>query len=119
MHPGGDVMTASNRADHSADRVGAHPRDEGSVLILVLAMIVISALIVVPTLTYATTVLKTNSVVVQKTKRQEAVKAGFAWRSLTRCVCTSTVERPQAEQSARRSSTESRSTTCRCRRRVI
>ena len=46
-------------------------------LILVLVMIVISALIVVPTLQYAATVLKTNTVVVEKTKRQEAVKAGI------------------------------------------
>lgn len=60
-----------------AGRRTAEKRDEGSVLLLVLAMVVIGALIVVPTLTYATTVLRSNSVVVQKTLRQEAVKSGL------------------------------------------
>ncbi len=60
-----------------ARRTGATRPDEGSVLVLVLVLVVIGALIVVPTLNYAVTTMRANTVVVSKTKRQEAVKAGL------------------------------------------
>ena len=66
---GGEVARASHAANDS--------RDQGSVLILVLAMIVVGSLIVIPTMTYAVTVLKANSVLSDKTQRFEAVKAGM------------------------------------------
>lgn len=52
-------------------------RDRGSVLILVLVLMVIAGLIVVPMLGYTSTVLRANSVVSDKSRRQEAVKAGL------------------------------------------
>ena len=66
---GGEVPRASHAATDN--------RDEGSVLLLVLAMIVVGSLIVIPTMTYAVTVLKANSVLSDKTQRFEAVKAGM------------------------------------------
>ncbi|MEP1124150.1 MAG: hypothetical protein ABJH68_09710 [Ilumatobacter sp.] len=50
-------------------------RDQGSSLIMVLAFIVISSLIVIPMLNYATTVLRANSVTVEKREDLEAVRA--------------------------------------------
>ncbi|MGB9344438.1 MAG: fibronectin type III domain-containing protein [Ilumatobacteraceae bacterium] len=52
-------------------------RDAGSVLPLVLAMIVIGSLIVIPTMRYAITVLKANTVLSEKTMRIEGAKAGL------------------------------------------
>lgn len=52
-------------------------RDEGTVLILVLMLVIIGSLIVVPFMTRTTTVLKANSVLSEKTKRLESVKAGL------------------------------------------
>lgn len=52
-------------------------RDRGTVLILVLVLIVIAALIVIPLLTYATTVLRANHVLSDRTERLEAGKAGL------------------------------------------
>jgi hypothetical protein len=52
-------------------------RDEGSALILVLALVVVGSLIVLPLLDYAISVGKANTVLSSKTKRQEAVKAGL------------------------------------------
>jgi hypothetical protein len=52
-------------------------RDDGVVLLYVLILMVLGALIVVPTLEYATSVTKQNSVLSTKVKRQEAVKAGL------------------------------------------
>ena len=52
-------------------------RDDGSVLILVLVMIVIGSLIVIPTMRYAMSVLSANTVLSQKTKRIESAKAGL------------------------------------------
>lgn len=53
------------------------PGDEGSVLIFVLVFIVIGSLIVVPLLSYAISISRHNSVLSEKTRRQEAVKAGL------------------------------------------
>lgn len=52
-------------------------RDEGSVLVLVLVMMIVGALLVLPILSYSMTVLRANSVVTDKARRQEAVKAGL------------------------------------------
>lgn len=52
-------------------------RDRGAVLPLVLVLVVIGSLIVLPVMSYATTVLKANSVLSAKTQRFEAVKAGM------------------------------------------
>lgn len=54
-------------------------RDEGAVLILVLALIVIASLIVLPLLMYAVAVLRANQVVSERTERVEAAKAGFRY----------------------------------------
>lgn len=53
------------------------PRDEGTVLILVLVLMVIGSLIVLPLLDYAMAVGRHNAVLTSKVKRQEAVKAGL------------------------------------------
>ncbi len=52
-------------------------QDEGSVLILCLVFMVVGALIVVPLMNYAMSVLKANSVLSDKTRRVESVKAGL------------------------------------------
>jgi len=52
-------------------------RDRGSALPLVLVLIVIASLIILPTLTYAVSVLGANSVLSAKTHRIEAVKGGL------------------------------------------
>jgi hypothetical protein len=52
-------------------------RDAGSVLPLVLVMMVIGSLIVLPTMTYAMTVLRANTVLSEKTMRIESAKAGL------------------------------------------
>lgn len=54
-----------------------HARDRGAVLPLVLVLIVIAGFVVVPLMTYATSVLKANSVVSQRTKQLEAAKGGL------------------------------------------
>jgi hypothetical protein len=64
-----NAMTQCN--DRPNDR-----QDEGSVLTMVLVFIVISSLIVVPMLTYSVTVLRVNSVSVDKREDLEAVRAG-------------------------------------------
>lgn len=51
--------------------------DRGSVLMLVLVMVVISALLIIPVMTYSVTVMKANSVLSVKTQRFEAVKSGL------------------------------------------
>ena len=73
MHLVGDEMRTSEQKAAAADRRG----DEGSALILVLVMIVIGSLIVVPTMTYAMTVMRANTVLSDKTKRIEGVKSGL------------------------------------------
>lgn len=52
-------------------------RDRGSVLVLVLVLMVIGSFTVLPVLDYAITVGKQNTVLSNKLKRQEAVKAGL------------------------------------------
>lgn len=70
MHDDGDLMTASeNRRDPLT-------RDAGSVLPIILAFMVIGSLIIIPMLTYASTVLRANSVSVQKTENMEHLRAG-------------------------------------------
>lgn len=63
------------------DGAGAPPRsddrDRGVALTLVLAMMVITGLIVIPTMTYATTVMRANTALSEKTQRVEGVKAGL------------------------------------------
>ena len=56
---------------------GARPRDRGSVLPLVLVMMIIGSLIVIPTMTYAMSVLRANAVLSDKTMRIESAKAGL------------------------------------------
>lgn len=52
-------------------------RDDGSVLPLVLVLMVIAALIVVPLLSYAVSVLRANTVVSDATRQREAAEAGL------------------------------------------
>ncbi len=52
-------------------------RDEGSVLIMALVMMVIGSMIVLSVLTYSITVMRANHVLTEKTQRLEAVKAGL------------------------------------------
>jgi len=52
-------------------------RDRGTVLILALVLVIVGGLIVVPLLTYASTVLKANRVVETKNTRIEAVEGGI------------------------------------------
>lgn len=54
-------------------------RDEGSVLMLVLVLMVLSSLIVLPIMSYGVTVLRANQVVGERGARAEAVKAGFRY----------------------------------------
>ncbi len=61
------------RTTRAADPDG----DRGSALLLVLVLIIIASLMVLPLAKYAATVLRVNSVLSQKTKRIEAVKAGL------------------------------------------
>src|SRR5690606_28389381 len=67
---GDDQLMSRPRPTHPDD-------DRGAVLILVLVLMVIGSLLVLPILSYGSTVLKANSVLTKKTKRQEAVKAGL------------------------------------------
>jgi hypothetical protein len=52
-------------------------RDRGSVMVLVLVLMVIGSLVTIPILKYASTVLRANRVVSERTAEAEAVKAGF------------------------------------------
>jgi hypothetical protein len=52
-------------------------RDEGAVLTLVLVLMVISALIVIPLLSYTVTVLRANQVVSDKSRDREAAEGGL------------------------------------------
>lgn len=52
-------------------------RDIGSALPLVLVLMVIGSLIVIPTLTYAVSVMRHNTALSEKTQRNEAVRAGL------------------------------------------
>ncbi len=72
MRAVGDEMSAPDGA-----RTSRRHGDEGSALILVLVMIVIGSLIVVPTMTYAMTVMRANTVLSNKSKRLEGVKSGL------------------------------------------
>ena len=54
-------------------------RDDGSVLVLVLVMMVIGTLVVVPIMGYAVSVLRANEVVGERSADAEAVKAGFRY----------------------------------------
>ena len=55
---------------------GREIQDRGSAMIMVLAFTIIAALIVVPMLTYAMTVLRVNSVSVEKREELESVRGG-------------------------------------------
>jgi hypothetical protein len=52
-------------------------RDQGTVLVLVLVLMIIGAMIVLPLLTYGSTVLRANTVLSSKTGKLESVKAGL------------------------------------------
>jgi hypothetical protein len=62
-------------APHQRDTT--RPGDQGSVLVLVLVLMVIGSLMVVPLMSFAIGVSKHNTVLSDKTRRQEAVKAGL------------------------------------------
>lgn len=57
--------------------VRGRDRDEGSALIMVLVLMIVASLIVLPLMSYSTAVLQSNSVLSDKSKRIEAVKAGL------------------------------------------
>ncbi len=73
MHPVGDAMisTTDNTTTAMPDR------DRGSALILVLALILIASLVVLPMMKYSMSVMRANTVLSEKSKRIEAVKAGL------------------------------------------
>lgn len=73
MHPERDVGAVKRR---SAPRSSSE-QDEGSVLILALATIIIGAMIVLPTMTYTMTVTRAGRIVQHKVSRAEAVKGGL------------------------------------------
>ena len=73
----GDEVNGPTVQPANSPDVANAERDDGSVLILVLVMIVITSLIILPTMTYAMTVLRANSVLSQKTHRIEGVKSGL------------------------------------------
>ncbi len=88
MHLGGDEDMSIGQSrrrmddgldvpDGAAPPVSIRRGDEGSALILVLVMIVIGSLIVIPTMTYAMTVMRANTVLSEKSKRIEGVKSGL------------------------------------------
>lgn len=56
---------------------GSRSRDEGGVLILVMVLMVIGSLVVLPLMSFAMSVNRHNTVLSEKTRRQEAVKAGL------------------------------------------
>jgi hypothetical protein len=60
-----------------ADATADLHEDEGSVLILCLVFMIVGAMIVVPLMNYAMSVLRANTVLSDKTKRIESVKAGL------------------------------------------
>jgi Tfp pilus assembly protein PilX len=65
----------NRRPDESAV-LDAADRDRGAVLPLVLVMMVLSALVVIPLLSYSVSVLKANTVVANTTRDREAAEAG-------------------------------------------
>lgn len=68
-------MTFLSSAADAPDR--RRSRDDGSALVLVLVLMVIGSLIVIPTMTYAMTVLRANTVLSNKSQRIEGVKSGL------------------------------------------
>ncbi len=75
----GAVSDDGARVLPEASETAGSPRDRdtGSVLPLVLVMMIIGSLIVIPTMRYAVTVLKANTVLSEKTMRIESAKAGL------------------------------------------
>ena len=63
--------------NRSSNRAARNGKDQGSALILVLVMTVIASLVVIPLLQYSMAVQRHNTVLSNKTKRLEAVKAGL------------------------------------------
>ncbi len=55
----------------------ADQRDEGTVLVFVMVLIIIAGLIVLPLMSYTATVLRANRVVSDQTKQAEAAKGGL------------------------------------------
>ena len=70
----GDELMTGNIDQQRHDR--QRTQDRGSAMIMVLVFTIISALIVIPMLTYAMTVLRVNSVSVEKREDLEAVRGG-------------------------------------------
>jgi hypothetical protein len=52
-------------------------QDEGAVLVMVLAMVVVGSMFILPVLSYTQTVLRQNKIVENKTTRSEAVRGGL------------------------------------------
>ncbi len=61
----------------AVDTASTPGEDEGSVLILCLVFMIVGAMIVVPLMNYAMSVMRANTVLSDKTKRVESVKAGL------------------------------------------
>jgi hypothetical protein len=79
-HGGTDALVPDDRCELLQPAGAAQTeidRDRGSVLVLVLVLMIIGSLIVIPTMTYAVTVLKANEVLSDKTMRIESAKAGL------------------------------------------
>ena len=70
-------ITTVGRAPAAGATQSRHERDEGSTLVLVLLLVVIAGLVVVPLMTYATSVLRLTTAVSERTKDVEASKAGL------------------------------------------
>jgi hypothetical protein len=66
------------RSPHTTHRTAqGPPRDEGMALMFAIVFVVIGSMIVMPLLTYASTVAKSSRILQSKTARAEAVKAAF------------------------------------------
>ena len=78
MHPDGVVVSA--RPDRARlDRAGRQlaDKDQGSVLVLVLVMMLVGAMIVLPMMSYSIAVLRSNEVLSNKSQDLEGVKSGL------------------------------------------
>ena len=71
-----DPVAAERRAGRAV-LIADPERDRGTALLFVLVLIIIGSMMMLPLARYSTTVLRANSVLTNKTKRVEAVKAGL------------------------------------------
>ena len=78
MHLVGDIVSQrSPGAARTRSRSDLGGRDEGSVLVLVLVLMVVCALLVVPMMSYSIAVLRSNQVLSGKSQDLEGVKSGL------------------------------------------